>query len=123
QEEQQIEVAIEASSEVAVADAVDGGLGDNYNIKQFCNDLRDGKLNDSRGFLQPCDQASAEALWMNWVGALTLTDALNNSVRLSRSACEELLQFYEFYQYGLDLHRLPPGFTRQPNDQITFDSA
>ena len=76
------------------------------------------------------DDEKLNALWRNWVGALTNHEAQtlqNASPLLYPAACEALIKHHEQFQYGLDLSdltQLPAGFIvreHKPNPQIDFD--
>ncbi len=112
QEEQQVakeiakEKSVQNESEMQNEHIVNGEDEALYDVLQFYHDIKEGKfaIQKHPSFEQ------AVALWHNWLGALNYQELRYKKVSLSRSACAELLKYQEYYQFGLDLQRLPPGF-------------
>jgi hypothetical protein len=126
QEEMQVQVAVAASTEKASGiGALEESEAILFNPLEFQVTLEKGELDKSaKSYLVSSEQINASRLFCNWVGALTLIDGLQG-LKLSKSACEELLRHHDKFQFGLDLTNLPAGFmlktTEDSKSFIHFD--
>jgi hypothetical protein len=127
QQEQQVEVAVESSTERSAEVGSPGSPGDPvvYNLEKFKSALKGGQLEkSSKSYLVSSSDANVDQLWGTWFGHLSTEESKNSQLGLSKAACEELLLHHNQFQYGLDLKNLPPGFsmkTQGNNNFIDFD--
>ncbi len=121
QQEQQVEVAVEAGTEKAEGfGELEPGEALLYNMHEFQNALSSGQLNSgAKSYLVNSNFESVIALWLNWTGALTVTEAMSTGIKLSKTACEELLRHKDKFQFGLDLN-LPAGFLLKKEEQVSY---
>ena len=124
QQEQQVEVAVEAGVEKSSGvGGVEDGEAEVYDLAKFQDALHNGRFAESsKSYLVNESKADESAkLWRTWLGFLTNTEANQQSnLRLSKTACEELLRYKDKFQYGLDLRDLPPGFVLRTEGKTSF---
>lgn len=122
QQEQQVEVAVEAGIEkVEGVGDLEPGAAELYTMHKFRDAFRHGQFKSSaKSYLVNSDFSTA--LWLNWTGALTTTEAENlaTGIKLSKTACEELLRHNDKFQFGLDLKNLPAGFLLKKEGEVSY---
>lgn len=69
----------------------------------------EGLSDDMAYLLIPTANDSLHRTWGHWVGALSLAHMIAN-IRLSTTACKQLLRYAPQFQQGIDFNHLPPGF-------------
>ncbi|MCH9756583.1 MAG: hypothetical protein K0U37_05265, partial [Gammaproteobacteria bacterium] len=73
------------------------------------------------------DRAKHVEIWSSWLGTFGEYELYDSkATQLSEEACQFLLNHQEYFQYGLDLKRLPPGFILKQDDSgcyIHYDKA
>ncbi|MDR3501328.1 MAG: hypothetical protein P4L79_01950 [Legionella sp.] len=127
QQEQQVEVAVESSTERSAEVGSPGSPGDPvvYNLEKFKSALQGGQLEkSSKSYLVSSSDTNVDKLWGIWFGHLSAEESKDSRLGLSKAACEELLLHHDQFKYGLDLKNLPPGFsmkTQGYNNFIDFD--
>lgn len=128
QQEQQVEVAVEAGTESGPTpgqpEPAEGIL---YDLNTFAKALAEGGFaSKAKDYLVSSNRDDTHALWCNWVGALTTAEARASGLKMSKTACEELLAHKDQFQYGIDLKNLPAGFSLTIEGQgrvLHFDEA
>ncbi|MFJ1268493.1 hypothetical protein ACD661_08005 [Legionella lytica] len=124
QQEQQVEVAVDAGTEkVDGVGELEPGAAVLYTMYEFQDALSRSQLDGSaKSYLVNSEMMSVIALWLNWTGALTATEAVNPATgfKISKTACEELLRYKDKFQFGLDLKNLPAGFLLKKEGQVSY---
>lgn len=112
EQEQQKQIAIESASELSLEPTGEPAPTEFYNLNRFIQAWQNGSFSDhANSHWLDSSKAFATKVWCQWVGAFNPLDANQSGMLISKTACEELLRYYDAFQDGLDLKLLPPGFS------------
>lgn len=114
QQEVQVEVAVDASSEVAQAYGDDAGEAQLYRFNDFYRALIAGEFSDdSKSYLMTSHFGAAQEQWNNWFGNFNQTHAISG-MRASKAALEEIMRHQDGFQYGIGFIKRDSQYTNLP---------
>lgn len=117
QQEQQAEMAtaIATTRGMDASDQLEADESDSFYTHQgLLYAFNAGDLSDDSTSYRIPNSDELSACWLRWIGNTS------NDIRLLKKACETLLRYPDAFQYGLDLNRLPAGFSLSKDSNLTL---